>query len=62
MPARPSLAWTLRSVARIERNAGIRPPRLTEPSLERWARRIVGLSTPANERLAADVGGEVRWA
>lgn len=32
------LLWTLRSIARIERRGGTRPPRLTEPGFERWER------------------------
>lgn len=31
------LTWTLRAIARAERN-GLRPPRLTEPNHERWHR------------------------
>lgn len=38
MPVHPSLAWTLRSIARVERAGGIRPPRLTEPGFQHWAR------------------------
>lgn len=38
MPIHPALPWTLRSIARLERAGGIRSPRLTEPSFEKWHR------------------------
>lgn len=38
MPIHPALPWTLRSIARLERAGGIRAPRLTEPSFEKWHR------------------------
>lgn len=38
MPPHPSLAWTLRSIARLERAGGVRPPRLTEAGFEHWNR------------------------
>lgn len=41
MPPDPPLAWTLRAIARLERDGKVRGPRLTEPGLERW-QRIAG--------------------
>lgn len=38
MPPHPALPWTLRSIARLERPGGLRPPRLTEPGFEKWHR------------------------
>jgi len=38
MPIHTALPWTLRSIARVERAGGVRPPRLTEPSFETWHR------------------------
>jgi hypothetical protein len=41
VPTDHPLAWTLRSIARLERDGKVRGPRLTEPGHERW-QRIAG--------------------
>jgi hypothetical protein len=38
MAPHPCILWTLRSIARLERAGGIRPPRLTEPGFAHWHR------------------------
>ena len=38
MSVHPALPWTLQSIARLERSGGVRSPRLTEPSFEKWKR------------------------
>jgi hypothetical protein len=38
MSTHPCLSWTLRSIARIERAGGVRPPRLTEAGFAHWHR------------------------
>ena len=38
MPDLTALEWMLRAIARLERAGGVRPPRLTEPGLEKWHR------------------------
>lgn len=38
MTTTSALSWTLRSIARLERAAGVRAPRLTEPEFKTWHR------------------------
>jgi hypothetical protein len=38
MAPHPCIPWTLRSIARLERAGGVRPPRITEPGFAHWHR------------------------